>query len=411
MRLPATAFVAALGMFAACAVDESAGFDAQPNDVGLALSAMALCPPVPCTPDGSAVVCDDGLIMTWDICTGGFCENKPIAATCTPGPSLDCDDNNPCTSDVCKKADPCHAVPNCHNIQTPNCCLDNPDCDDGVYCTADTCNIATQTCTHKPKPACCDTSEQCDDGAACTVGWCVNYVCYQTLAVGQTGCKPPKPPPCESWMDCDDGLACTTDYCQKGDCKHAKLEACCEGEGDALVACDDKCGCTVDYCLNNTCRHTVPKNGCCCSKASCFDGVKGTIDTCVNISPQTGMGVCKFSKDPSFAGCCTPDTTPGDSSCNDNNLCTLDACFGCLCVHKPVVNCCLDKHDCDDGHPCTVDVCVYDQCINWVLQSNQGCCTPQTEESDCWSENSAAFQGKWLQQPNGLYKCAKVPKG
>jgi len=413
VRAAATVAVAVIACATACATEvEWSGADAA--DGQLATAAFALCPPIPCTPDNNVDECDDGLANTLDVCTDGFCKNVSFGGGCVPseygsGPS--CDDSNPCSLDACKKADPCHVAPSCVNKVIKGCCTHNLDCNDGQPCTIDTCNLAALSCVQTPKKDCCDTSKQCLDGDPCTEGWCVNNTCYFPLLKNKTGCAPPPPPPCQTWMECVDDKVCTADYCHKGTCKHAKVEGCCEDDADALTACDDKNGCTIDYCLNNTCRYTAPKSGCCASDADCFDGDKSTLDKCENISPVTYIGTCKFTKNPAGGCSCSVDGAMKGMHCNDNNLCTTDMCVDCKCVHKAVPTCCNSVFECDDGHPCTWDACIFNTCTNLVLQADADCCSPKTEELDCWSYNLPGFQGQCLEQPDGKFKCAKVPKG
>ncbi|HEV8202406.1 MAG TPA: thrombospondin type 3 repeat-containing protein, partial [Candidatus Polarisedimenticolia bacterium] len=190
----------------------------------------------PCTTDScnpftgacthTALTCDDGNPCTSDSCDQAVgCKGVPVTdglpcddgSACTQGETcrtgvcggglpLNCDDNNPCTTDFCS---PTTAV-----------CQHKSACDDGNSCTVDSCG-PTGTCTHQPAP----NGTICTDGNFCTVG----DVCSSGICSG-----PPK--------NCDDGSLCTVDLCQPstGQCDHAPKN------------CDDGNACTTDSCLAST---------------------------------------------------------------------------------------------------------------------------------------------------------------
>jgi hypothetical protein len=160
----------------------------------------------PCTDDGcspetgceyapNAAPCDDGNVCTaGDVCTAG---------ACAPGAPLNCDDKNQCTMDLCSQPDGCKHL----NISGP--------CDDGDACTANTIckdgvcgngipficednNPCTDNLCDK-KLGCNFAANQapCDDKNACTTG----DVC------GESQCKPGAP------VVCNDNQVCTDDAC------------------------------------------------------------------------------------------------------------------------------------------------------------------------------------------------------
>jgi hypothetical protein len=150
------------------------------------------------------VACEDG-----DLCTAG---DSCIDGVCSPGIVADCDDGNPCTSDVCDSAtgacattpltgvscddgDPCTPTSACEDGA---CVGVGAPCDDGLACTLDVCN--GDACTHTP------TDAECDDGNACTVGTCSAGV----------GCVQVARP---DFLTCDDATAATApDLCVAGLC-------------------------------------------------------------------------------------------------------------------------------------------------------------------------------------------------
>jgi hypothetical protein len=116
-------------------------------------------------------------------------------ATCP----VDCDDNDPCTTDSCDPQLGC--------VRTPVAC------DDGNACTADSCDPQTGGCIHTTTPG-----AACSDGDVCTVG----DTCDAQGACVPTGA-----------LACSDGDVCTADSCAAASgCVHTFLD----GDGDGV--CD-----------------------------------------------------------------------------------------------------------------------------------------------------------------------------
>jgi len=86
--------------------------------------------------------------------------------------------------------------------------------------------------------------------------------------------------------------------------------------------------------------------GCVVLGSDCEDGNPCTIGNCI-----VGSG-CEF--------------TPTDAPCDDNDVCTTDACDNGVCVGTPSI-------DCDDGDACTVDTCdPVDGCSSTTLDCDDG---------------------------------------
>ncbi len=132
-----------------------------------------------CSSDGD---CDDGNSCTSDVCDGGTCahtdntldcddgdpctENDTCAAgLCAGGPRV-CDDGNACTADRCSDGV-------CEHIYEPStdCCTVSTDCDDQDPCTQDICG-SSKNCFNVRDATCCNVDADCDDGDACTVDLC-----------------------------------------------------------------------------------------------------------------------------------------------------------------------------------------------------------------------------------------------
>lgn len=105
----------------------------------------------------SAVDCDDQNPCTTDNCLVGTCSHTSNTATCAT-------DNDPCTDDVC-------AVGKCLHPDNKTCeCKKDTDCNDNEVCTDDKC--ASNKCTHTNNTAACAT-----DNVACTTDVCAAGKC------------------------------------------------------------------------------------------------------------------------------------------------------------------------------------------------------------------------------------------
>jgi len=281
------------------------------------------------------VACDVGLCVGAGVCQTGVCALG----------SAPCDDGNPCTTDQCDPTSGCVHTFNQLPCDDGDACTTGDACalgtcqgqpvvcDDGEDCTDDACDPATGACTFTPR------SGPCDDGDACTAD--------DTCAGGQ--CQPGAP------VNCDDGEACTEEHCEPdvgcvttlltGPCDDGNActtdTNCSEGKClGTLITCDDGALCTSDYC--------DPVAGCVFAPnvLPCDDG-----DPCT-VGDQCADGVC-------VPGAPDPLCCAADEECDDQDLCTTDACVDGYCAFTPL--------DCDDGAVCTVDLCEAGECTHEPL--------------------------------------------
>ena len=382
-----------------------------------------------CSHQANTAPCDDS-----DLCTVG---DKCNASLCAPGAPLPCDDNNPCTQDLCQANDgcafvainaPCDDGNQCtsdDHCSAGKCTSDQAvECDDGNPCTTDLC-LPGGGCTFVPNAAPCDDGDLCTSGDVCQLA----------------ECQPGAP------VECDDGNLCTADACLDGKCLHTPTDLVCDDQNACTVGdkcsegackgffalkCDDDNLCTSDYCdpgqgctyvLNsspcddgNVCTFGDHCDGGDCVTTDllvCNDGNPCTTDLC---DPQKG---CTFS--PTDGGCDDGnECTSGDhclnglcaftsfNACDDENVCTADSCDVLLgCLHGPQAGLCDDNDacttadacangfcsggpapDCDDGEACTDDSCTADTgCLHAPVQNGGGCddldaCTPTDQCTD-----------------------------
>jgi len=346
--------------------------------------------------------CNDRNACTQDDrCQVGICAGAPIS----------CNDNNDCTLDYCDSAQ------GCLHLNTTNACNDRNACTTNDICAAGVCSGAAIVCNDN-NPCTTDTCDgnvgcvftnndnnQCSDGNPCTVGdRCVNGACAAGLP-----------------RDCNDNNVCTFDTCgASGACEHINQPGACE-DGDL---------CTVgDQCSGGTCRAGTAKN--------CDDSEFCTIDTCV-----TTTGLCAYANKPPDTACddsnactqgdkcivpsgqtlmvCTPGTP---RNCNDNNVCTLDACDAagnCTHVNQDNITCddanactlndrCIDgtcrgaaEAVCNDNNPCTTDSCSPTTgCVNSPVAVGTTC----SDGNPCTSADTCKLQGGVLTCSGNTLNC------
>jgi plastocyanin len=311
--------------------------------------------------------CDDGNKCTAnDFCLNGECKQGPDA--------LGCNDKNPCTVDSCEPKKGCV---NASAPQNQKLCDDGDactigeacqggackgglakPCDDQNPCTNDLCDSKTG-CTSKDNLAGCDDGNKCTENDLCVLGACKAgsaKVCDDKNPCTADSCDPLAG--CQlanSVSACDDANACTVgDVCKEGNCTSGKPQACDDGNACTDDACDPKNGCTK---TNNS---KACDDGSVCSESdTCKDGacVAGKAKVCDD------GNVCTKDTCDAKAGC---GVMPESAGCDDGNKCTE----GELCINKA----CGDgsKTVCDDKNPCTDDSC--DPTKGCVFANNTATC-------------------------------------
>jgi len=201
-----------------------------------------------------------------------------VAAIELPGPQAtcgDCNDNNPCTDDVCDQIAGCQNVP-----------------DDTNACAA-------------------------PGGDACQVGACQSGAC---VAVGPVVCPA-------------DNVECTEERCVPGvGCIHEQHDERCPPAPDPLcgvMLCRES-GCIEFWSGGNVCTdyNECTTNDRCFGNSRCQPG-NGPPPVCTGDDGNP----CTIN-DP--ASCVAPTGcrgTPVDSLCDDGSHCTTDACGAQGCVH------------------------------------------------------------------------------
>ncbi len=236
-------------------------------------------------------------------------------------------------------------------------------CNDSLACTRDEC--VAGACVHTYDEALCCTSDQCDIEGACFENEAPNpdnscQICLVAESGGEWSTA--------GSVTCDDSNPCTmNDACVGGECRGEAYECedgnpctdnVCGGDGSCEYVnntgpCTDNDACTVeDTCDAGAC---VPGEA-----ANCDDENTCTADSCV---PESG---CQNEPAVDGTSCddadmCSPTSecragaceAVGASTCEDNNICTVDSCNADSgeCRHNDISNLCVDTN------PCTDDSC------------------------------------------------------
>jgi len=376
-----------------------------------------------CTFAAVAGPCEDG-----DPCTtGDSCQ----LGKCQSGNSVDCDDSNPCTQDDCGVDGQCLNAPLngigcddgnectgndvcvagiCQGEGNESCCLKDSDCNDNNPCTKDICMKDTGQCVSQAAPmnglSCnadfngCTAGDQCQEGI-CVVGdkvdcsnqsdVCGDALCESTGIQTYQCVKVPK----GEGEECDDQLFCTVDdKCDDdGNCVGQPLD-CSKLTGGCI---DGNCNEELDKCEGNP----LPDNTLCdadnngCTQAdSCLDGdcIPGAHAVCQAIG-DCYAGVCNSTGPHTYE--CEQTFKPEGSACDDKQFCaTGDSCDGFGLCQGTEENPCLEVQDqcndstcdeaqdvclpvpkvdgvgCTDGDSCTTG----DKCENGICVGSENVC-------------------------------------
>ena len=188
--------------------------------------------------------CVDGNNCTTDSCKGivdgkGLCDFAPIAgctSVCNTSDPNACNDNNPCTQDLC---DTSGGGAVCKNNAISGCCIDKFDCNDGKPCTYD----------------------------ACVQGECLNY----ENDGGQTLCCSPA----NEAVDCSH---------LNGECTSGKCVSQTDGSLQCTAVSKDPCTINLSYCQDFSASKDLAAMG-----WNPYD-IKGTAKTNWGVGTSNGLG-------------------------------------------------------------------------------------------------------------------------
>ena len=404
-------------------------------------------------------LCDDGNACTEDSCTGadgcqylelsqGECVDGDV---CTVGDHCDagqciglpivCDDDNPCTEDVCDGLGGCTVTFNQADCDDQDPCTVNDICKQGEcvgYAVDCGCQVDADCAALDDGDACngilfCDTDilpYQCkvavDTVVVCPALEGQESICAQSVCLPGTGeCDVA---PDHEGFACDDGDACTVgDVCEDGACLPGNEMVCNDGNPCTDDSCDPGLGCAVvnnfgtcndgDVCtVGDTCEDGACLGG---SVQGCDDGNPCTDDSCdpgLGCLHQANQAECDDNNACTVLDICLVGVCVGSGAqdCDDNNQCTNDLCLPEVgCSHLAVAGGCSDGNpctvndyckggscvagaavECDDGNPCTDDSCTGEGlCVhvpNQALCDDGNACT----KGDHCADGACAFDGQ-----------------
>lgn len=254
------------------------------------------------------------------------CTTGDISKTgvCTPTGPTTCEDNKPCTANLCNVATGCTYQPDrnrmygrrlytINDVCTSGTCGGSTrNCDDGKLCTTDTCDSKTG-CTNVAA-----TGTNCTDGDACTGS--------DTCTSGGV-CAAPA-------ITCNDNNVCTVDSCSTlSGCAYTYILG---------AVCDDGLFCTVSDSCNSV-------GNCIGSARDCDEGNECTTNSC-----NETTNVCT--------------SVNNTAVCSDGDACTInDQCSGGSCLSTPV--------NCDDSNSCTTGKSSAGNCLYTNVANDTACTT------------------------------------
>jgi len=259
--------------------------------------------------------CSDGIKNQNEtgIDCGGVCP-PCFEPECTN--NSECNDNNPCTNDVCSSG-------KCVNTNKIN----DTSCGEGMVCQNGVCVEIT------PEPECTNNSE-CNDNNPCTNDSCSSGECVNTNKINGSSCG-------------------NNMVCQSGTCVEITPEPECTNNSQ----CNDNNPCTNDVCSSGECVNTNKTNG-----SSCGEGMVCQSGTCVEITPEpecTNNSQCNdnnpCTNDVCSSGECVNTNKTNGSSCGGVMVCESGTCV-------PSGDACNFPSQCDDHNPCTINYCNANQC-------------------------------------------------
>lgn len=304
--------------------------------------------------------CDDGNLCTSDVCDlltltckytavpsccnrvedcagGGLCTLvKCVTHLCLLEPILGCSTGDAATDAPRSDAPTNDGAPG--DSGGGGLCLGSDDCNDNEPCSLDLC--VAGLCVHASIGGCCHVPNECSNGPLCTLPQCLLNVCVFDPIVGCGGDAGSS----DAATDARDGDS-GGDTGSAGDATSQDADGTSgDGhDGGGTGACDPNNGatcsdgdaCTLDICLPVIleCVHAGIA-GCCNILHPCPLGELCQSGTCTCNSSNCDAGT-DAGGDSGTPGC------TGAEDCDDGNACTLDLCTpgSNVCSHAPLDGC------------------------------------------------------------------------
>jgi hypothetical protein len=259
-----------------CDAVDGCQYDAQPGDCndGSACTEDDTCVAGDC--QGTPIVCDDG-----NFCTDDSCDDASGCVYASKAEGTECDDGN-----ACSPSSACQDMDSTGSTLDPRQCVATSglDCNDNDPCTSDGC---VENGPGGLDDTCQDPRDPINEGGGCSNTLCMTG---QTCALGvcQGGTA----------LDCADTTACTADDCDPSlGCTHTPVDE----------DCNDGNPCTLeDACDNGVCVGTEAE---CAALDSCHEAgtCDPTTGTCSD--PRKPNGIACGSSGRCENGSCIGQTT------------------------------------------------------------------------------------------------------
>ncbi len=314
-----------------------------------------------------------------------FYDSTSVAATVTGNSSLDCDDNNVCTTDSCNPASGCVHVNN------------TSACDDGNACTTvDVCGGGSCSGT---TPVVCTALDECHTAGVCDAN---TGSCSNPNKADNTPCSGDF---CKDTGGANGGGSCTAaaNSCQAGVCTAAKTSGSDICGGDASNPSITTWSCNA---AGNACVANAPVS---------------ESDSCADTGDASGGGSCAAINWTCANGLLSSTGSSGDDTCGGNDakpIVKYWSCQGgnaCVAAKTGKSDSCSDSGNDFGGGSCSatdwtcnkgkltstgnqgVDTCGGDAANpvikTWSCQANNLCVPAKTGKSDSCSDSGSKLGG------------------
>lgn len=322
--------------------------------------------PVPASPCLQAA-CAPGYGCTTAPLTGETCDDLNVCTIgdacgvhgeCVPGAiTLDCDDHDPCTDDLCLADIGCVHIP----IASCTACAYTEDCSPQLchhaFCIGGQCQyFAREAGTSCSDGDVCNGREVCAGNGVCVSEgplFCDDHnPCTDDHCDPMSGCFHVV----NTTNTCDDGNACTvSDQCA--------LDGQCVGDP---YACPESTECLAQQCVvisgNPTCVQIPQNEGVWCNAN----------DACIHSSVCTPFGTCEGQ----LNACPLPGECVLSISCAGGDCVSVYEAPGTLCRTHDLCN----EHMCDGTGGCILTQVLVNCTTSQPLCRTDGFCVPQTGE-------------------------------
>ncbi|MBT9559221.1 MAG: putative metal-binding motif-containing protein, partial [Myxococcales bacterium] len=367
--------------------------DVDKDGFGVPGSQKCVCPGHPTLTATKGGDCNDNDLLVYPgtpcgapSCSGATLTSPPMcegSGTCTPGGAAPCPGGTVCeNTTACKTG----CVSNADCIAGNTCiggtctgkkpdgtgCVDGSQCQSG-YCDSGFCCAGGKCCG--------GVASQCDDGNPCTDNACTNFQCAASNNTAECGAA-----------FCDGSSYTAPRTCDGGLCKAGGVITACTTSDPCLVAecsltsgtgCRTKPAAPGTTCAAATCSGSTATNAKLCDgSGGC--SLAGTTSTCPGgFMCNAAAGACKTSCTVGSdcrggfycdGGLCLPLKGDG-STCGEAAECISGYCESNVCCASG--QCCRNAGDCNDENLCTTDACTGSyQCQNTAnnLQCAIGSC-------------------------------------